>query len=174
MRSQLNLLLKKPSGQQVDVCVAPPHQFILERQQELLGWQVPISYLIVFLQQSAIPLDESDERVTVEKDRLRNEFIRFGTRLIFSLQDLGYISDLFDPRSGYPLLAKPNITLDDNATVEALLNYPVVKYQQCSLIVHPRWQHNIYPSTIATSASLEAIEACLGQIVERQMQLFNS
>ena len=161
MRSQLNLSFSRRSGYGVDVCIAPPHQFVIDRQQELLGWKVPISYLIVVLQQSAISLNESNSSVIAEKDRLRNEFIRFGSNLVFSLRDLGYVSDLFDPRSGYPLQARPNITLDDNATVKALLYYPVVKYQQCSLIVHPRWQTHVYPSTIATSATLEVIKTCL-------------
>ena len=163
MRSQLNLSFSTRSGHELDVCVAPPHQFVVDRQQELLGWKVPISYLIVVLQQSAISLNESSDRVVAEKDRLRSEFIRLGSNLIFSLQDLGYVSDLFDSRSGYPLLARPNMTLDDNATVKALLNYPLVKDRQCSLIVHPRWQNNVYPSTIATSATLEVIESCLRQ-----------
>ena len=126
-------------------------------------WKVPISYLIVVLQQSAISLSESSDRVVAEKDRPRNEFIRLGSNLIFFLQDLGIVSDIFDPRSGYPPLAPLNMTLDDNATIKALLNYPVFEDRQCFLIVHPRWQNNVYPSTIATNATLEVIESCLRQ-----------
>ena len=161
MRSQLNLSFTTRSGHGLDVCVAPPHQFVVDCQQQLLGWKVPISYLIVVLQQSAISLSESNAQVIAEKERLRNQFIHFGSNLIFSLQDLGYVSDLFDPRSGYPLLAKPHLAIDDNATVKALLDYPVTEYQQCSLIRHPLWQHRVYPSTIATSAALNTIETCL-------------
>jgi hypothetical protein len=174
MRSPPNLVFKlnilnTSSGKEVDVCVASPHQFAIEHQKQLLaGWETPISYLILVLQQSSISLKESTFEVAAEKDRLRVEFIRFGCSLIFALQDRGYSSDLFDPRTGYPLLAPQGMTWDDNAVVKALLNYPVVNYQQCSLITHPIWEHHVYPATIATSAPQALIESGFKQAIVTQ------
>jgi hypothetical protein len=174
MRSPPNLvfklnLLNTSSGKEIDLCVASPHQFAIEHQQQLLtGWETSLSYLILVLQKSSISLKESTVEVATEKNRLRVEFIRFGSSLIFALQDRGYKSDLFDPRTGYPLLASKNMTWDDNAVVKALLDYPVVNYQQCSLITHPIWEHHVYPSTIATTAPQALIESSLKKAIVTQ------
>jgi Methylmalonic aciduria and homocystinuria type D protein len=157
------------SGKEVDVCVASPHQFAIAYQQQLLpGWEIPLSYLVLVLQQSSISLKDSSSEVTVEKDRLRAELIRFGCNLVFALRDQGYCSDLFDPRTGYPLLAHQGMTWDDNAVVKALLNYPVIDYQQCSLITHPIWQHHVYPGAIATTAPQGIVKSCLEQAIVTQ------
>lgn len=148
---------------QVQIYLASPHKFFLDRQQQLLpDWDIPATFLILYLQRSHLSLKEVTQEVTQAKDLLRSKFIRFGCNLIFALQDRGYKSDLFDPRSGYPLLARQGkLTLDDNAVVKALLNYSVVSYKNCFLLDHPTWGNNIYPSTIVTSAPLDAIELSL-------------
>lgn len=158
------------TGKEVQVYIAPPHQFILHHQQELLpDWNIPINNLILLLQQSSISLKESNSEVAQEKDNLREKFLRFGCELIFALQDEGYKSDLFDPRTGYPLFARRGIlTLDDNAVAQALLDYPVVSYKNCSLLTHPTWGNNIYPSTIATLAPQDIIEFLVEQMLVNQ------
>lgn len=154
-----------PSGRDIQIHLVPPHQFALSHQQDLLpGWNAPLSYLILCLQQSSISLAESNDKVSQEKNDLRAKFIRLGCDLVFALQDHQHHSDLFDPRTGYPLLAHSAMTWDDNAAVTALLNYPVINYHHCSLIIHPLWQDNVYPGTIATSAPLAIVELCLKRI----------
>lgn len=164
MRSPFSLKTwQKPSGKEVQVYIAAPHQFVIDHQQELLAdWNLSPANLILFLQRSSISLKESSLEVAQEKDILRQDFIRFGCNLIFALQDRGYKSDLFDPRTGYPLLTRPGaLRLDDNAVVKALLNYPVISYKSCSLIVHPLWGNYVYPSTIVSSAPHSLIESII-------------
>ncbi len=159
----------KQSAQEVQICIAPPHQFVLNQRQQLLpDWNVAISYLILILQHSSISLQESSQKVAQEKDRLRIKFIRFGSSLVLALQKQGYQSDLFDPRTGYPLFAPPGITFDDNAVVKAILNYPVSSHRQCSLLIHPVWGNQVYPSTIVTSAPSSILDSCLRQIIANQ------
>jgi hypothetical protein len=148
---------------------------VVDHQDQLLSsWDVPISYLILVLQRSQISLTESSAEVTQEKDRLRAKFIRLGCNLIFALQDRGAKSDLFDPRTGYPLLASADRVLDDNAVVEAILGYSVISYQHCTLLTHPVWGNQVYPSIVATSGSLEVVELCVQQIIgESARQLKN-
>lgn len=166
MRSPLSLkTYATTSGRDLQICLAPPHQFALSHQEDLLpDWNISLSYLILLLQQSSISLTESTIKVAQEKDYLRAKFIRFGCDLIFALQDHQHQSDLFDPRTGYPLIAHPAKTWDDNSAVTALLNYPVINYHQCSLLKHPVWQYNVYPGTIVTSAPLDIVELHLKQI----------
>jgi hypothetical protein len=174
MRSPPNVLLElnifnPSSAREVDIAIASPHQFAVDHQRQLLpGWDNPLSYLILVLQQSSLSLQASTAAVTREKERLRAEFIRFASGLIFDLQDQGYGSDLFDPRTGYPLLASQDMVWDDNAAVKALLNYPLVSCQQCSLIAHPIWKHHVYPATVATTATFSLLESCLKQAIIKQ------
>ena len=86
--------------------------------------------------------------------------------MVFTLQDRGFDSDLFDPRTGYPWLTMPGTVLDDNAVVKAVLNYPVINYNNCSLINHPQWQDRVYPATMVTTAPLNLIELSIEQIVD--------
>ena len=157
-------------GKEVEVCLASPSQFILQHQSELLsGWQTPIEQVVLLLQESNISFKGSSREVVAEKDRLRTTFLRFGANLIFALQDRGYKSELFDPRTGYPWLTQPgSMTLDDNAVVTALLNYPAINYKGCSLLNHPRWSERIYPGTIVTTASRSIVEPLSIQLLSEQ------
>ena len=144
-----------PPDREVQVCLAAPSHYMQKHQQQLLpDWQdTPVNQVIIFLQKSTISFIKSEPGTAGEKDRLRSNFIRLGVSLIFALKDLGHNSDLFDPRSGYPLIGRQGkLTLDDNAVVSALLNYPIKSYQNCSLIYHPIWKNKVYPSVIVTSA----------------------
>ena len=155
-----------PSNTEVEVCFASPSQFILQHQSELLpGWQTSIDLIVLFLQESNLSFKGSSREIIAEKDRLRANFLRFGTSLIFTLQDRGYQSDLFDPRTGYPWLTQPGITLDDNAVVKALLDYPAINYKNCSLLNHPLWGDRIYPATIVTAAPRNIVEPLSKQLL---------
>jgi hypothetical protein len=157
----------------VEVYLASPHQFFVDHQQQLLpDWNDPVTFLILCLQRSRISLKAKTDQVVPEKDRLRAKFIRLGFSLTFALQDQGYQSDLFDPRTGYPFLTQQGqFTLDDIAVVKALLDYPVIAYQNCALINHPIWSDQVYPSTMVTSASQDIIEPQLKIILESGFKL---
>lgn len=158
MQLLLSLQTDRSPSTKMQVAIASPHQFVIDRQQQLLGWDTAVSYLILTLQQSSVALNQSTGEVILEKDRLRIKFLRFGSSLVFALRDLGYPSDLFDPRTGYPLIARSSIAFDDNAAVAAILNYEKIKAEKCTLLVHPLWQHRVYPGTIVTAAPFEDIE----------------
>ena len=159
MRSPYKVNSSDPT---LEIYLASPHQFFLDYQQQLgINW-VPVSYLVLFLQRSQISLQESNKRVIAEKDRLRTKFLRMGCNLIFSLCDREYPSDLFDPRTGYPLLSQPGeLTFDDSAAIATLLDYPLFSYQNCTLIKHPTWGYSVYPATVVTSATLEVLKSVI-------------
>ena len=146
----------------MDIYIVHPSQFIKRYQHRLLPtWTVSITYLILVLQKSNFPLDNSSQEIEREKDYLRARFLRFGCNLVFKLRDYQYQSDLFDPRSGYPLLSRPGESpLSDTTVVRDLLGFEIIK-QKCALLVHPDWGTAIYPSTIVTSAPLEVLKPVL-------------
>ncbi|GAB4546507.1 MAG: hypothetical protein Tsb0014_41060 [Pleurocapsa sp.] len=159
-----------PRGTEIQIYIAPPSSFILNHQSQLLpSWKSPIAYVILVLQQSRLSLELSNFDVVREKDYLREQFWRLGSNLIQQLGDRNYLGDLFDPRSGYPWLSPSGtMTLNDNAVVQALLDFPVTSYKNCSLLTHPKWNYAVYPSTIVTNASWEILKSILGQQIESQ------
>lgn len=173
--SQPYFNLIAPTNTVVEIYLDRPSQFILDNQQRLLPtWNEPVRQVILVLQQSRLPLVRSDEAVAEEKDLLRERFLRFGCSVIFWLRDwaqptANLVSDLFDPRSGYPFISRPgDMTLSDPALVKALLQFPLTAYGDCTLITHPQWGSALYPATIVSSASkevvIEAIEKAISVV----------
>ena len=144
----------------MQIYIAPPSQFIRDRQKQLLPtWNIPVAHIILVLQHSSWSWEQSDDKITRVKDLLRENLFRFGGKLIFDLWKQGYLSDLFDPRTGYPLIGTAGeITLDDTAVTRALLGFEVTEYRGCWLLNHPEWGNAVYPSTIVTTAPLKSIE----------------
>ena len=116
-----------------------------------------------------ISLTENNSEVAEEKNYLRKQFLHFGRDLVWQLRDRGFESDLFDPRSGYPVFSnKGSLTLNDNALVHALLGFRLIPSQNCSLLIHPQWQTAVYPSTIVSTASSTILKATLLDITTTQ------
>jgi hypothetical protein len=154
----INLVGK--TGQAVQISLHNPSQYICANCQRILpDWQQQdFLWVVVILQQSQCPLTEITAVSEQEKERLREKFIRFGCDIAFNLRDRGYLTDLIDPRTGYPLLSHPGpVPHDDTAVAQALLNYPVVK-NQCSVLVHPLWGTAVYPSILISAAPPQVME----------------
>jgi hypothetical protein len=155
----INLVGK--TGQAAQISIHAPSQYICTNRERILpDWkQQPFFWVVIVLQQSRYQLVESTLEIETEKERLREIFMRFGCDLAFSLRDRGYLTDLIDPRTGYPLLSHPGvIPHDDTAVVKALLNYPVIK-NKCCVLVHPKWGTAVYPSVIISTAPSIMIES---------------
>ncbi len=153
-------------GQAVQISIHSPSPFICANRKRILpDWKKqPFLWVVVVLQQSQCQLLESTAEVEAEKQRLREKFMRFGCDVAFNLRDRGYLTDLIDPRTGYPLLSRPGeIPHDDTAVVKALLNYPLI-YNNCRVLVHPQWGMAVYPSVLISVASPPMIELVLKSI----------
>lgn len=116
---------------------------------------------MIVLQQAQYELVETSPEIEQEKERLREQFLRFGFEVAFNLRDRGFDSNLIDPRTGYPLLSRPGeIPHDDTAAVKALLGLPIIR-NRCCVLEHPLWGKAVYPSTILTSAPPHIIKPML-------------
>jgi hypothetical protein len=147
------------TGQAVQISIHTPSQYICANCEQILpDWQQQqFLWVVVVLQQAQYELVEKTPLIEMEKERLREKFMRFGCDLAFNLRDRGYLTDLIDPRTGYPLLSHPGaVPHDDTAVVKALLDYPVIK-NQCSVLVHPDWGTAVYPSILVSEAPPEII-----------------
>lgn len=153
------------TGQSVEISIHQPSTFVSQNLERVLpDWTSPVIWVVIVLQQTQYELAETTPDVEREKDRLREKFMRFGFEFAFKLRDRGFLTDLIDPRSGYPLLSRPGeISHDDTAVVRALLGFPVIN-NNCSVLEHPRWGTAVYPSTMISSASPTMIKAALKSV----------
>nr|WP_202895747.1 methylmalonic aciduria and homocystinuria type D protein [Iningainema tapete] len=148
------------TGQAVQISIHSPSQYICANRERILpDWKnQPSFWVVIVLQQSQYELVESTPEIEIEKERLREKFMRFGCDVGFNLRDRGYLTDLIDPRTGYPLLSRPGkVPHDDTAVVKALLGYPVIQ-NKCRVLVHPSWGMAVYPSILISVAAPMVIE----------------
>ena len=107
----------------------------------------------------AVLLDKTPE-TEQQKQRLREQFIAFGQRFASKLYEIGYLSEIFDPQTGLPLLSEPGqLKLDDVAVVQACLGYQLIDRGGCSILQHPVWGSAVYPSILVSSARPEILES---------------
>jgi Methylmalonic aciduria and homocystinuria type D protein len=156
--SPINLL--NETGQAVQISIHSPSSYIRANCERILpDWKnKPSMWVVIVLQRSCYELLEKTPQIEAEKEKLREKFMRFAFDVAFNLRDQGYLTDLIDPRTGYPLLSCPGeIPHDDTAVVKALLNYPIIQ-NECRVLVHPDWGMAVYPSIFISEAPPVIIE----------------
>jgi len=137
-----------------------PSQFLCTHMDKLLPiWSRPISSVLVVLQPCSCSLLERTSAAEKQKQQLRQSFLQFGFEVAAKLNYLGHLVEVFDPRTGLPLLsAAGQLRLDDVAIVRSCLGYPTVDSFGCSVILHPDWGSSVYPSTLLSSAPPEVVD----------------
>lgn len=153
------------TGQIVQISIHLPSQFIVQNLERVIpDWNLPVLWVVIVLQQSRYELVETTPHVEKEKEQLREKFIRFGLEVAFKLRDRGFLTDLIDPRTGYPLLSHPGqIPHDDTAVVKALLGLPMI-HNSCRTLEHHEWGTAVYPSIMLSSASPTIIKSILKRV----------
>ncbi|MEO0376025.1 MAG: methylmalonic aciduria and homocystinuria type D protein [Cyanobacteria bacterium P01_A01_bin.17] len=143
-----------------------PSPFITSHLEQLLpDWPVPVLSVLVVMQHSQVALLERNPETERQKQKLRRQFIHFGQQVSDSLLQIGHCTELFDPKTGQPLLSQPGqMTLDDVAVVQATLGYPLVETGGCWLIEHPEWGTAVFPAVLMSSAEPEVVVAIASQI----------
>ena len=116
-----------------------PSEFIVSHlHQLLLDWHVPALSVLIVMQQSSVGLLKRTTETEVQKQQLRQKFINLGQEISKRLQKANYQSEIFDPKTGQPLLSQPGLmTLDDVAVVKSSLGYPLVETGGCWLPKSP-------------------------------------
>lgn len=137
-----------------------PSPFIQNHSSKLLPtWTRPVASVVVILQPTECDLVERSPTTEAQKQQLRQRFLQVGQAIAQHLQNQGHLADLFDPKTGYPVLSPPgSLSLDDVAVVKACLGYPINALQDCCLILHPDWGSAVYPSVLMSSAAPEWVE----------------
>lgn len=118
------------------------------------------------LQPSQVALPERTLDSEPEKEKLRSHFLELGQAIALTLQQQGYLADLFDPRTGWPMLsARGTLPLDDVAVARAALGFSTSRYGNCRVILHPSLGTAVYPSTLVSSAPVAVLGAIARQIL---------
>lgn len=163
------LELATVSGQAIELSLHSPSPFITQNLERVLpDWNLPVAWVVLVLQQSRFALETTASHIEREKDRLREKFLRFASEVAFELRDFGFLSDLIDPRTGYPWLSRSGeISHDDTAVVKALRGFSVTT-DSCSVLSHPTWGNSVYPGTLITSAAPSVTEPVLLKLAVQQ------
>ncbi|MBD1846466.1 methylmalonic aciduria and homocystinuria type D protein [Cyanobacteria bacterium FACHB-63] len=148
--------------------VHPPSEFICQHSEKLLPeWSTPVRSIVVVLQPSDRELTERCWETDLQKQILRSQFLEFGFKVAELLRQRGYLAELFDPKTGLPILSKAGpLRLDDVAVVRSTLGYAITPAGNCFTIVHPHWGSAVYPSILMSSADLSSVEAAVAGLRE--------
>lgn len=151
----------------VEYSVHIPSKFINTNVCQLLpDWIVPVLSVLIVFQRSPILLAEKTKETEFYKQQLRSQFMQLGRRIVLSHKYKGYRAEIFDPRTGYPLLSQPGLLrLDDVAVVQTSLGYPLTETGGCRIIEHPTWGNAVFPSVLLSSATPTVTEAIAENVI---------
>jgi len=105
-------------------------------------------------------LGDAQER---EKDRLLERFVDWAKRFVERLSVDGSWADYCDPCSGLPWFSDGNVVYSEVEGASRTLGYATRSVDvaggigACSVLVHPEWGGAVYPTTVFTNASPEAV-----------------
>lgn len=147
--------------------VHPPTEFIRTHLERLLpSWSLPVLSVLVVLQLCQFTFLERTTDTEIYKNQFRQQFIEFGSPIIFQLRAKGHLADMFDPRTGLPMTSPPGqLRLSDVKVARAALGYSIDNDGCCPMILHPSWGKAVYPSTLVSSAQLAVVEEIIDQII---------
>ncbi len=153
----------------MECSVHAPNEFICRHWENLLpDWSAPVRSIIVVLQPAQVELTQRNSETESYKHILREQFLDFGLQVVESLRALGYSAEVFDPRTGFPLLSQAgSVPLDDVAVVRSSLGYRAIQFGECSTIVHPQWGSAVYPSILMSSADIGTVVSLLPAVEGR-------
>jgi hypothetical protein len=148
--------------------VHPPSEFIYQHSHKLLpDWSHPIRSIVVVLQPADRELTECCPETDRQKQVLRSQFLSFGLKVTELLRQQGHLADLFDPKTGLPILSESgSLRLDDVAVVRSTLGYATKAIGNCFTVIHPHWGSAVYPSILMSSASREFVELTVAGLLE--------
>lgn len=146
--------------------VHPPSEFICQHCKKLLPqWSSPVRSVLIVLQPASVQLTEQTLETELQKYFLRSRFLDFGLKIADDLRRIGHDADLFDPRTGFPILSQSGVLpLDDVAVVRSSLGYSTLQIGDCFTIVHPDWGSAVYPSILMSSADRACIESIVNGV----------
>lgn len=151
----------------VEYSVHIPSEFIRTQVCQLLPeWLVPVLSVLIVFQHCPVLLAKKTTETEFYKQQLRSQFLQFGRPIVLALQKLGYRAEIFDPRTGYPLLSQPGpLRLDDVAVVRTSLGYDLTEAGGCRILEHPTWGKAVFPSVLLSSAEPDITRAVAEEIL---------
>ncbi|MBM0743976.1 methylmalonic aciduria and homocystinuria type D protein [Phormidium sp. CLA17] len=155
--------------------VHPPSPFICRYANQLLpGWSCPIASVLIVLQHAGCGLVERSPITETQKHLLRDRFLQIGGAIAAQLQAQGYHADVFDPKTGLPILSQTGRFMDDVAVVRDCLGYGTMEIDGCSILIHPEWGNSVYPAVLVSSAVPTVVERVASRVIDTGGLIDNS
>ncbi|MFN9176218.1 MAG: hypothetical protein ACK58N_17380 [Synechocystis sp.] len=134
--------------------LSKPTPFMADHWSEILpDWTRPPQAIAICLLRAKVPLDLDGKPQHREKDRLLNEFLAFGNRLVQRDLPISHYVEIISPQDGKPVFSQAgNSHVDLVATVHHCLGFPFIRSPQgCKLLLHPEWRSAVYPGLVITT-----------------------
>jgi len=88
----------------------------------------------------------------------------FARLVVEYLDSLGYWADYIDPCSGLPMVNRDSGSVyGEVQALVSLLGYQTQNAGCCKIVLHPRWGSSVYPASIFTKATIDAVKAAIGR-----------
>lgn len=118
--------------------------------------------IIPTFQHSRMNLLNNNIEIQEEKDKLLQNFLNWGCKLIEGLKNLNEWGDLIDPSSGYPFYCeRGGFSCNDLEMIQSVLPYSIQQVGNCTVLEHPKWKTNVYPAIIFTTSSIKNLKEVL-------------
>lgn len=152
--------------------IHPAPKFIRTHLDRLLpSWSLPVLSVVVVLQLCQFAFLERTIETEIYKNEFRQQFLEFGSQIVSQLGTMGHLADMFDPRTGLPVISPPGqVRLSDVKVVGATLGYTIDRSGKCAAIVHPTWGKAVYPSTIVSSAQPDLVAETVEKLAATSTQ----
>lgn len=152
------------------ISIHPPTPFLRDNLTRILPeWNADEIRVVIVLQRSRFPLVESTPEIEAEKNRLRDRFLNLAFDVASELNLRGWMTDIIDPKTGYPMLSQPGELHHSDATaVATLLNFPL-RRGLCSTAVHPDWGSAVYPGVFMSAAPRDRIAEVISAVQNQFM-----
>jgi hypothetical protein len=145
----------------------PPHYIQVHLPQLLPQWHQPVQSVLIVLQPCAESLCATSAAIDRQKQTRRQRFLHLAQTLAQDLQQQGYQTDIFDPKTGQPLLsAAGSRRLEDAAVVRDCLGYDLKWCGDCRVVDHPVWGDAVYPAVMVSAAPPDRLEAIARSHIE--------
>ena len=118
--------------------------------------------IICTWQKAKMPINIISNEVSLEMDRLYNNFFNFIKIIKKKIEEKGFWLDASDPHTGKCLFGeKTNFIYNELEGLKYLLKYESQKLGCCGMILHPEYQYHSYPITFFTNANTEMLKDIL-------------
>lgn len=152
----------------IEIYIQPPTRFILENHSRLLPrCKFYPQIMVIILLEAKIYLEQTNQQVQQEKQRLKKEFLQLGENIRTVAQGKKWLIEVIDPQDGKPIYsASGETTFDIVSVVHDSLGFKFNDTNNnCKLLNHPLKKTAIYPNLLLSDIDNKQMNYLIKEIL---------